>query len=103
MEIQATVRARASHMTDLAMVRVSVFHVFAIHPLLQAIAIMPDGYWFGDHSGNRTPHEMIWSHLRQPWNMSGLLAHPAGFEPATCRLEVGYSIHLSYGHLVGAP
>lgn len=25
----------------------------------------------GDPVENRTPHKMIWSHLRQPWNMRG--------------------------------
>jgi hypothetical protein len=30
---------------------------------------------------------------------SSLMAHPAGFEPATIRLEGGCSIQLSYGHL----
>jgi hypothetical protein len=30
---------------------------------------------------------------------SCLMAHPAGFEPATIRLEGGCSIQLSYGHL----
>jgi hypothetical protein len=31
-----------------------------------------------------------------------LLATPAGLEPATCRLEGGCSIQLSYGALPGA-
>ena len=31
------------------------------------------------------------------WSLSMPLATPAGFEPATCRLEGGCSIQLSYG------
>ncbi len=30
---------------------------------------------------------------------AALMAHPAGLEPATIRLEGGCSIQLSYGHL----
>ncbi len=32
--------------------------------------------------------------------LSGQMAHPAGLEPATIRLEGGCSIQLSYGRLI---
>ena len=44
----------------------------------------------------------------EPWNLSpsnSEMAHPAGFEPATCRLEVGRAIHCATGveELVASP
>ena len=37
--------------------------------------------------------------LVSPFYLSCLMAHPAGLEPATIRLEGGCSIQLSYGRL----
>ena len=44
-----------------------------------------------------TPPKLVRMAKRSLPQLSAIMATPAGFEPATCRLEGGCSIRLSYG------